>query len=91
MNINLSEDLKKVKVLLDYSDEELANELGINRITLNRWINNKNYPNIISLNRIYSYIYNRGIKLNLIDEELYKSKQKNPKLQTVGESLSINV
>ena len=48
MNINLSEDLKKVKVLLDYSDEELANELGINRITLNRWINNKNYPNIIS-------------------------------------------
>ena len=48
MNINLSEDLKKVKVLLDYSDEELANEFGINRVTLNRWINNKNYPNIIS-------------------------------------------
>ena len=75
MSINLSEDLKKIKVLLDYTDEELANELGINRSTLVRWINNKNFPNNLSLNKIYSYIYNKGIKINLIDEELYKSKE----------------
>ena len=44
MSVNLSEDLKKVKVLFNYTDEELAQELGINRSTLIRWINNKNYP-----------------------------------------------
>lgn len=75
MSVNLSEDLKKVKVLFDYTDEELASDLRINRSTLSRWITKKNYPNNISLNKIYSYIYSKGIKLNLIDEELYKSKE----------------
>lgn len=74
MNISLSEDLKKIKILLNYTNEELASELGVNRSTLSRWINNENYPNSLTLNKIYSYIYSKGIKLNLIDEELYKSK-----------------
>ena len=74
MNISLSEDLKKIKILLNYTNEELASELGVNRSTLSRWINNENYPNALTLNKIYSYIYSKGIKLNLIDEELYKSK-----------------
>lgn len=75
MDVNLSEDLKKVKVLLNYTDEELAFELGVSRSTLARWVKNINHPNPLSLNKIYSYIYNKGINLNLIDEELYKSKQ----------------
>lgn len=74
MSINLSEDLKKAKILLNYTNEELANDLGVSRITLSRWINNENYPSNLALNKIYSYIYSKGIKLNLIDEELYKSK-----------------
>ena len=74
MNVNLSEDLKKIKILLNYTNGELAMELGVSRITLSRWINNENYPNALTLNKIYSYIYSKGIKLNLIDEELYKSK-----------------
>lgn len=80
MGINIGEDLKKVKVLLDYTNEELASELGVNKSTLIRWINNTNYPNNLSLNKIYSYIYNKGIKLNLIDEELYKSNESKNKL-----------
>ena len=73
MSINLSNDLKKVKILLNYTDNELATDIGVSRITLSRWLNNKSFPNISTLNKIYSYIYNKGIKLNLIDEELYKS------------------
>ncbi len=74
MSVDLSEDLRKIKVLLNYNNEELAEELGVSRVTLSRWINNENYPNNITLNIIYSFIYNKGIRLNLIDEELYKSK-----------------
>lgn len=74
MSISINEDLKKVKVLLNYTNEELANEIGVNRSTLSRWIKNESYPNSLTLNKIYSYIYNKGINLNLIDEELYKSK-----------------
>ena len=77
MSVNLSEDLKKIKVLLNYTNEELANELGVSRVTLFRWISNDNYPNDLTLNRIYSYIYSKGIRLNLIDEELYKSRISN--------------
>ena len=39
MNINLSEDLKKVKVLLNCTNEELASEIGFSRVTLSRWLN----------------------------------------------------
>ena len=74
MNINLSEDLQKAKVLLNYTNEELAHGIGVNRITLSRWIKKENIPNLLTLNKIYSYIYNKGIHLNLIDEELYKTK-----------------
>lgn len=74
MSINLSEDLRKIKVLLNYTNEELATELGVSRVTLSRWINNESFPNDLTLNNIYSFIYNKGIRLNLIDEELYKSK-----------------
>ena len=73
MSISLSDDLKKIKILLNYTNEELATELGVSRVTLSRWINNDNYPNNLTLNRIYSFIYKKGIRLNLIDEELYKS------------------
>lgn len=75
MNINLSEDLRKVKVLLKYTNEELAEELGVSRVTLSRWINGESKPNYLTLNKIYSFIYSKGIKLNLVDEELYKSRE----------------
>ena len=74
MSVNLSEDLKKVKILLNYTNDEMANEIGVTRNTLSRWMKNENYPNPLTLSRIYSFIYNKGIHLNLIDEELYKSK-----------------
>ena len=77
MNINLSEDLQKVKVLLKYTNEELASEIGVNRVTLSRWLKQENVPNSLTLNKIYSYIYNKGIYLNLIDEELYKTQSSN--------------
>lgn len=74
MHINLSEDLKKAKILLNLTNEELAAEIGVNRSTLSRWFNNESYPNDLTLKGIYSYIYKRGVRLNLIEEELYKSE-----------------
>ena len=74
MSVNLSEDLKKTKILLNISNEELANDLGVNKSTLSRWINGNNFPNRLALDRIYDYIYSNGIRLNLINEELFKSK-----------------
>lgn len=77
MNINLSEDLKKVKVLLNCTNEELASEIGVSRVTLSRWLKQENVPNALTMNKIYSYIYNKGIHLNLIEEELYKTNSSN--------------
>lgn len=74
MAISLSEDLEKVKVLLNYTNTDFSTDLNINRSTLIRWLKEENYPNKMTLNYIYSFIYSKGINLNLIDEELYKSK-----------------
>ena len=74
MKKNISEDLKKVKILLNCTNEELASNLGISRSTLNRWLKSESNYSPLTLNSIYSFIYSKGINLNLIDEELYKSK-----------------
>ena len=46
----------------------VADEGSSNSVALSYSLN-ENYPNALTLNKIYSYIYSKGIKLNLIDEE----------------------
>lgn len=74
MSINFKEDLEKAKILLNCSYDDLALDIGISRSTLYRWINNNVNPGLLALNKVYSYLYKKNVKLNLIDEELYKTK-----------------
>ena len=62
-----------LKELLDIGDSDFSNMLNISRMTLYRWLNGESEPNRDSLEKIYQTIYNSGIKINMLKEELLKT------------------
>ena len=72
---NIQKDLEYVKTIYDFSNDDLATFLGISRMTLSRWKNGNVEPNLNTLNIIYNRIYQSGIRLNNLKEELYKSNE----------------
>lgn len=75
MDYKVGSDLSLTRFLLNISQEELAREISIERITLLRIENNETKPSLKTLDQIYSYIYEKGININQIkanffDEEM---------------------
>ncbi len=73
MEYNLKKDINYLKTIKEMNDEQVANFLGISRMTLNRWMNDKAKPTDDSLEKIYSKIYEEKINLNRLKEEMYNS------------------
>lgn len=78
--INISKDLLYVKTVLDLTDDGLAKFFGVTRMTLNRWLDGRFVSNKENLEKIYDQIYQEGIELNNIKEELYKSLERKDNL-----------
>ena len=75
MNYRISEDLKLIREMLDLSQEEIASIIGLDKKTITRIENEENYPFNDTLEKIYSFAYKKGIKLNEIKEMLYKEEK----------------
>ncbi len=73
MEYNFKKDISYLKTIKNMNDEQVANFLGISRMTLNRWMSDKAKPNEDSLEKIYSKIYEEKIDLNRLKEEMYNS------------------
>lgn len=80
MNFNISEDLKLIREMLNISQEELAEYLNVQRMTIFRIENNENVPNDEMINRIYDFAYSKGIRLNHIKEMFYKEELNRSKI-----------
>ncbi len=76
MFFDLKKDINYAKTVLSMNDVEISNFLGISRMTLSRWQNGKVIPSIESLEKIYNKIYESGINLNRLKEEMYHSLRK---------------
>ncbi len=76
MFFNLKKDIDYSKAALGMNDVEIANFLGISRMTLLRWQNDKTRPTNDSLEKVYNKLYDRGINLNRLKEEMYSSLTK---------------
>lgn len=73
MNFNYLKDINYAKIVLGTNDNEFCKKANITRMTLNRWKNNKVIPGHDSLEKLYGAIYEWGIRLNRIKEEMYQS------------------
>ncbi len=65
-------DIEIVRELLGLTCEELANEIGVSRMTLNRWKEDEDRISYAKLSAFYSMAFKRRIRLNKIKEQLYR-------------------
>lgn len=74
MKFNVNEDTKLIREMLDISQEEMANEIGVSKITILRIENQDTYPESETINKIYNFAYKKGIKANVIKEMFYREE-----------------
>lgn len=72
MKFMVTKDIESIIEILDYTMENLADELGVSRITISNWVNNKNTISEKHMDEFYSYVFKKGIRLNKIKEQFYR-------------------
>lgn len=77
MQYRINEDLKIIRDMLQLSQEQLAEEIDVERKTIIRIENNMNYPTNETIEKIYEYAYRKKIKINKIKEMFYKEELTN--------------
>ena len=76
MDFNYIKDIEYAKNILDLTENEMLNLLGVSRMTYYRWIHNVTKLNNNNLENIYTVLYEQNIKINALKEEMYKTKEK---------------
>ena len=77
MEYRINEDLKIIREMLNMSQAELANDVGLDQKTIARIELGETYPKNENLEKLYSYAYRKNIKLNQIKEMFYKEEYYN--------------
>ena len=72
MDFMIKQDLESVLEIADYTMEELADALGVSRITVSNWINNKTVITGKNMAAFYDFAFKKGIRLNKIKEQFYR-------------------
>lgn len=72
MDFMVTQDIESVMEIMDYTMKNLADELGVSRITISNWVNNKNIISEKHMDEFYSYAFRKGIRLNKIKEQFYR-------------------
>lgn len=73
MDYNFLKDINYAKIILGVNDNEFYKIINLSRMTLNRWKNNVVVPSYDSLEKMYNKLYELGINLNRVKEEMYSS------------------
>lgn len=70
---NFAETVKKVRLQLELSQEELAHELGVSFSTINRWENNKTVPFKLARRQFEAFCKQMVVqgKLDLGNKDIY--------------------
>ena len=71
MEFMITQDIESVLEITGDTMENLADELGVSRITISNWINNKNVISERHMDEFYKYVFKKGIQLNKIKEQFY--------------------
>ena len=90
MNYKISEDVKFIREMLSLSQDQLASEIDVNKLTILRIENEETWPSDETTEKLYCYIYRKGIKINRIKEMFYKEEILNKKLVFHGAKEKIN-
>lgn len=78
MEYNIVQDLEIVLELTGLSMEAFAEELGVSRMTVNNWLSGRKDITEKNIGSFYEYTFRKGIRLNLIKEQLYREELSSP-------------
>lgn len=71
MNFQIRDDIKLIRELLSLSQEQFAQKIGVDAITVTRWETDALVPNDNNTEKIYSYAFKNNIFINEIKAQLY--------------------
>ena len=74
VDYKIAYDIEVVKELLQMTADEIANETGVSRMTLNNWKMDESKIRQANLSAFYSMAFRKGIRLNKIKEQLYREE-----------------
>jgi len=80
MFYKISEDLLLVRKMLQISQQDIADAIGVDKKTITRIENKESVPSYSTLDKIYNYFYLKGIRINNIKEMLYKEELKDKEI-----------
>ncbi len=74
----IAEDISLLRGIMNMTQEELAKELDVSIVSLNKWEAGGNNISSENLENFYAYAYSKGININAIKEQfLLEEKEKN--------------
>jgi len=68
----ISEDILLIREFYQLSQDEFANVFGVDKITIIRTESKETYPREEFMDKVYSYCFEKGLKMNIQKEMLYK-------------------
>lgn len=74
MDYNFADDLKAIREILGYTQSEMAEQLGVEQVTVSRNELNKTNPSNQLLERVYNFAFDKNIQLNRLKEMLWIEK-----------------
>lgn len=72
MEYNFSKDLKSIREILGVSQSELAEQIGVEQVTISRNESGMTKPSPKLLESIYSYAFDKNVKINKLKEMLFR-------------------
>ncbi len=75
--MDVSKEIEAICEILDLNESELAEQLDVTTESVNGWKSNRKKIDDSNLEKLYSYAYGKGIRLNNIYEQLYKEEYEN--------------
>lgn len=72
MNYKIKEDTILIREFFQLSQDALAEEIGVDKITIGRTEIGDTYPREELMEKIYDYCFTKGLKLNIHKEVFYK-------------------
>ena len=70
--MDVSKEIQLLCNVLNLTETELSNDLGVTYETVNNWKHNRKSIDTSNLDKLYSFAFDKGIKINSIYEQLLK-------------------
>ena len=68
-SLGFPEQVKTVRVLLQLTQTELAEQIGISYATVSRWERENRTPHLAMIGKFYSFCMRNGIEIKTTEEE----------------------